>query len=300
MTISGEVPTLLKMAAQTGFLTSASPAVPLYAPVASTYDMPANSIDLVDIGGSPMPTQTKGQPVIQGFIEKTLAVKPLDWDIEVPISYNAVRDDKTGQLERKARAAGDNFQRHIAQQCFQLLNDSDATTNYGAGYDGLALFSNSHVDKGAYYSTLQDNLDALTLSLTNFTTVYVKAQKTRDDQGVFTQYKYDQLVVSPDLALTAWQISTVRGGQETTSNANPYAAFMKSPIVAPQLDSTAWILVASEENIKPVIVVMRERPNLQATWFDPHGPDGGTYYFKFHAAYNHVPGDWRTAYMGNT
>jgi hypothetical protein len=50
MTISGEVPTLLKMAAQTGFLTSAQPAVPLYDPIATTYDMPANSIDLVDIG----------------------------------------------------------------------------------------------------------------------------------------------------------------------------------------------------------------------------------------------------------
>lgn len=300
MTISGEVPALLKMAAQTGFLTSAQPPVPLYSPIASTFDMPANAIDLVDIGGAPMPTQTKGQPNIQGFIEKTLAVKPKDWDIEVMISYNAVRDDKTGQLERRARAAGDNFQRHLAQQAYQALNDGDATTNFGAGYDGLALFSNSHVDKGAAYTTLQDNLDALTLSLTNFGTVYIKAQKTRDDHGVFTQYNYNQLVVPPDLATVAWQISTVKGGQETTTNANPYAGLMKPPIVMPQLDSTAWALVASDENVKPIIVVMRERPNLQATWFDPHGPDGGTYFFKFHAAYDHVPGEWRTAYMGNT
>src|SRR5690349_23377771 len=203
MTISGEVPTLLTMAAQTGFLTSAQPAVPLYDPIATTYDMPANSIDLVDIGGSPMPTQTKGQPVIQGFIEKVLPVKPLDWDIEVMISYNAVRDDKTGQLEKRARSAGDNFQRHIAQQAFQALNDGDATTNFGPGYDGLSFFNDAHVDKGAYYQTGQDNLDNLTLDLTNFGTVYTKAQKTRNDQGVFTQYTYDLLVVSPDLATAA-------------------------------------------------------------------------------------------------
>ncbi len=299
MTISGEVPTLLKMAAQTGFLTSAQPPVPLYDPIASTYDMPANSIDLVDIGGSPMPTQARGQPNLQGFIEKTLPVKPLDWDIEVPISYNAVRDDKTGQLERRARAAGDNFQRHIAQQCYQALNDSDSTTNFGACYDGLPLFSNSHVDKGAAYVTLQDNLDASALSLANFTPIYVKAQKTRDDQGVFTQYNYDLLVVSPDLSSVAWQITTVKGGSDDTTKGNPYAGIVKYK-VAPQFDTTAWVLVASNENVKPIIVVMREKPNLQATWFDPHGPDGGTYYFKFHAAYNHVPGEWRTAYMGNS
>jgi hypothetical protein len=299
MTISGEVPTLLKMAAQTGFLTSAQPPVPLYAPIASTYDMPANAIDLVDIGGSPMPTQTKGQPNIQGFIEKTLPVKPLDWDIEVMISYNAVRDDKTGQLERRARAAGDNFQRHIAQQAFQALNDGDATTNFGACYDGGAMFANAHIDKGAYYQTGQDNLDGLSLSLANFGTVYTKAQKTRDDQGVFTQYNYDLLVVSPDLANVAWQITNVRGGSETTTNANQYAGMVRH-IVAPQLDATAAILVASNENVKPIIVVMREKPNLQATWFDPHGPDGGTYFFKFHAAYNHVYGEWRTAYMINS
>ena len=299
MTISGEVPTLLKMAAQTGFLTSAQPPVPLYAAIASTYDMPAHAIDLVDIGGAPMPTQTKGQPQIQGFIEKTLPVKPLDWDIEVTISYNAVRDDKTGQLEKRARAAGDNFQRHIAQQAFQALNDGDATTNFGAGYDGLAMFANAHVDKGAYYQTVQDNLDALTLSLSNFGTVYTKAQKTRDDQGVFTQYNYDLLVVPPDLSTVAWQITAARGGSDDPTKSNQFAGVVKYT-VAPQLDSTAWLLVASQENVKPIIVVMREKPNLQATWFDPHGPDGGTYFFKFHAAYNHVYGDWRTAYMGNT
>ncbi len=58
--------------------------------------------------------------------------------------------------------------------------------------------------------------------------------------------------------------------------------------------------MASNENVKPIIVVMREKPNLQATWFDPHGPDGGTYFFKFHAAYNHVYGEWRTAFMGKS
>jgi len=297
--ISGNVPQHLVVAARTGFLTTAVPAVPAYAPIATTLDMTAKSIDLVDLGGAPMPLRNRGRMQVQDFIEKKLTVTPLDWDITVYISHNAVQDDQTGELDRKVRAAGDNFQRHIAQQAFQALNDGDATTNFGAAYDGGAFFANAHVDKGAAYVTGQDNLNNDTLSLANFTTGYVAAQKTRDDQGNFTQFNYDLLVVPPDLAATAYQISRVPGGSETTTNANPYAGIIKYS-VAPQLDTTAWILVASNENTKPIIIAMREKPNLQSAWFDPESPDGGRFYFKFYARYNHFYGDWRLALMGHT
>lgn len=297
--ISGNVPQHLVVAARTGFLTTATPAVPAYAPIATTLNMTAKSIDLVDLGGAPMPLRNRGRMQVQDFIEKKLTVTPLDWDITVFISHNAVQDDQTGELDRKVRAAGDNFQRHIAQQAFQALNDGDATTNFGACYDGGAFFANAHIDKGAAYQTGQDNLDASSLSLANFTTIYTKAQKTKDDQGNFNQFNYDLLVVPPDLATLAWQICTLRGGQETTTNGNPYAGNVRY-IVAPQLDTTAWVLVASNEGTKPIVIAMREQPNLQSAWFDPEAPDGGRYYFKFYARYNHFFGDWRLAYMGNT
>lgn len=297
--ISGNVPQHLVVAARTGFLTTASPAVPAYAPIAATLNMSAKSIDMVDLGGAPMPLRNRGRMQVQDFIEKKLTVTPLDWDITVFISHNAVQDDQTGELDRKVRSAGDNFQRHIAQQSFQALNDGDATTNFGACYDGKAFFANDHADKGAAYSTAQDNLDGNSLSLANFTTTFVKAQKTKDDQGNYTQYNYNLLVVPPDLATLAHQITRVPGGSETTTNANPYAGQIQY-IIAPQLDSTAWVLVASSENTKPIIIAMREQPNLQSAWFDPEAPDGGRYYFKFYARYNHFYGDWRLAYMGNS
>lgn len=296
--ISGNIPSHLLVAARTGFLTTAAPAVPAYAPIASVINMDAKSVDLVDIGGAPMPLRNRGRQQNQDFIEKKLTVTPLDWDITVFISHNAVKDDQTGELDRKVRSAGDNFQRHIAQQAFQALNDGDGT-NFGTCYDGLNFFSNSHVDKGAYYTTVQDNLDASTLSLANLPAIMTKAMKTRDDQGNFTQYNYDTLIVSPDLHLVANQITAVKGGSDDTTKANPYAGNLKY-IVAPQFDSTAWVLVASNENIKPIIIAIREQPNLQSAWFDPVAPDGGRYYFKFYARYNHFYGDWRTAYMGNS
>jgi phage major head subunit gpT-like protein len=246
-----------------------------------------------------MPLRNRGKMQVQDFIEKTLAVQPLDWDITVFISHNAVNDDQTGVLNTKVRGAGANFQRHIAQQAFQALNDGDATTNFGPAYDGLALFADTHVDKGAAYTTAQDNKDALPLTLDNFETVRVKARKTRDDQGEFTDYSYDTLVVPPELERIAMNITQNAEAYDTANREiNPYRG--TKVVVSPKLDSAAWFLVASSETIKPIIVALRETPNLQSAWFDPEAPDGGRFYFKFYGRYNHVYGDWRTVYMGNT
>lgn len=298
--ISGNVPSHLVVAARTGFLATAQPDVPAYAPIADTLDMSAASVELVDLGGAPMPVQNKGRNQGQDFIEKKLTVTPLDWDITVWISHNAIKDDQTQSLERKVRNAGQNFQKHIAQQAFKALNDGDATTNFGAGYDGLSFYNNSHVDKGAAYTTVQDNLYGLTLTLDNLETVRVAANKTRDDQGEFAGYDYNLLVVSPELERVAANICNNKDAYDTANREmNPYAGKLRY-IVSPKFDSSAWVLTASNEGIKPIIVAMRERPNLQAAWFDPQAKGGGRYYFKFYARYNHFYGDWRTAFMGNT
>jgi phage major head subunit gpT-like protein len=298
--ISTQVPGHLLAAARVGFLATAVPAVPSYAPIAQLIPMGVRSLDFVDIGGSPMPTNSRGRLVGQDFIEKKMTVTPKDWDITVSISANAIDDDQTGTLERKVRAAGDNFQRHISNLAFKALNDGDATTNFGAGYDNLAFYSASHIDAGGQYQTVQSNVNNLALSLDNFETVMVAAGGFRQDQGEFTGYNYDTLVVPPALARLAAQITGNAKVSGTANNdINPYAGITKY-IVNPQLDSTAWFLVASGESIKPIIVVMRKEPSLQSAWFDPHGDDGGTFWFKFFARYNHFYGDWRLAVMGRS
>jgi len=299
-TISGEVPYHLVVGARTGFLTTAQPDVPITTPIAEEINLDSKNTDLVDIGGAPMPTENKGRAQVKEFIEKRLAISSKPWDITVGVSYNAVQDDRTGNLERKARSAGENFRLDMAQKAFQALNDGDATTNFGACYDGLAFYSNSHVDKGAAYQTVQDNLYSLALSLTNFETVRVAAMATKNDQGVFTDYNYDLLVVSPADERAAAQICDNREDSTTGNRAiNPYAGRTRY-IVSNQLDSGAWMLVASGQSTKPIGIVIRERPNLQAAWFDPNGPDGGMYYFKYYARYDHYYLDWRLAYMGKS
>ena len=80
---------------------------------------------------------------------------------------------------------------------------------------------------------------------------------------------------------------------------NPYSGKV-SYVASPYLDSTAWHLIASNEEAKPLILAMREQPHLQSAWFDPKAPNGGRHYFKFYARYEVHYGDWRLAYQGNT
>jgi phage major head subunit gpT-like protein len=300
MTISGNIPQHLVVGARTGFL-SALPKIALpYQKVAEIIPLSAASTGLVDIGAAPMPVESKGRTEVQDFIEKSMSLVAKGWEITVGLSQNAIDDDQTGQLERKVRSAGENFQRWINNQVFKALNDGDATTNYGACYDGAAFYAATHVDKGADYQTAQDNVSALALSIDNFETVKVASQNFLDDRGEPLGYDYNLLIVPPALERTASQICNNTNAYDTGNREiNPYAG-VTSFIVSPKLDSTAWILTCGNESAKPILIGQRKAPELQSAWFDPNGPDGGMNYFKFYARYVFAYGDWRLAHMGNT
>ena len=298
--ISGNVPDLLNTVAKTGFL-SAKPVMNLaYKEIAQVLPIVSSSQKLVDLGEAPMPTENIGRSVVKEFIEKTMDVKPKTFDTIIRISYNAVSDDQTGDLLRKARSAREKFDLHLDKMAFQLLNGGDGTS-YGLCYDGQEFFDSDHVDAGASYTTQQDNEMTLALSLDNFTTALTAARKFRDDTGEFVTHAFDTLVVSPDLEYLASQICSNREAYDTASReSNPYAGDFRY-IVNANLDTTAWYILATKLEVKPFIIVWREAPNLQASWFAPkEGNEGGMYYFKFMGRYNVVYGDWRLAIQGNT
>lgn len=296
---SGNVPTHLVVSARTGFLTALKQPQMAWTRIANTVNMDAKAVDLVDLGAAPMPTQSKGGGQVQDFLEKNIQIKPVDWEILTFISYNAVQDDQTGTLENRVRSAGNNFQRHLNNRVFTVLNGGDGQT-YGACYDGQDFFDNDHVDKGAAYQTNQDNENTLTLSIDNFETVNVAAQRYLDDQGEEVGYQPDLLVVPPELERVAANICLNRDAMDTANREmNPYAGKFEY-IVSPKIDTTGWFLIASNEPVKPFVVAMREQPNLQATWYDATAADGGRYYFKFYARYEVYYGDWRLATQGGT
>lgn len=298
--ISGNVPNHLVTSARTGFLSGTRARQYPWQQVAMTLNMDSASQLLVDLGAAPMPTESKSGLTAQDFIEKSIEVEPTDWDITVWISQNAIDDDQTGDLERKVRSAGDNFQKHVNKRVFTVLNAGDSQT-YGPAYDGQDFFDSDHADAGAAYSTSQDNEGALAISLDNFNTSIVAAQAFRDDQGEYTEYEYDLIVTHPTNRVIAENIAgNIQAMDTANREMNAYSGALKAPIYTPYFDTTAWHVIASSESIKPLILAQRKAPALQSAWFDPDQPDGGRYFFKFFARYEVAYGDWRLAYQGNS
>src|SRR3990172_2382205 len=300
MATGGSLPKHLEVAARTGVLGSPARDDMPYLRVADEIDLTAKSTTLVDLGGMPAPSRNAKQ--VDTLIEKSKTVTPEDWYLTLHISQNAIDDDQTGSLERNFQNLTPAFQRHIDARVFTLLDAADGTT-YGTGVDGLALFSGSHIYTGAAYQTVQDNVSALSLSvagLANFNTVWTAASQHRDDQGNYYGYVFNLLVVNPVLNVDAANITGNPQDYSTGNRANnPYSGKIDY-IVKPQMNTTAWVIVASSEQTKPMFVAIRKRPALNDMWFNAQDGDGGMWYFQYHGRYVVDYGDWALIAMGQT
>lgn len=252
-----------------------------------------------DVGTVPMPVDYDDMVQVRGTHEVNLTITNKDYEITIGISHNAINDDRVGNMETWARQAGRNFEKHMDKLCFQALNAGDAAT-YGLVYDGKYLFSDTHADSGAEYTTAQDNLYSVTLSLDNFETVRVAGQNFKDGRGEYVGYDHNLLIVPPAYERIARNITGNTEAYDTANREqNVYAGMLKAPLTSPWLDSTSWFLVAADEIVKPIILQIRQAPQL-VVWDDEKLGEGGVRYFKFHARYNVGYGDWRTALMGHS
>jgi phage major head subunit gpT-like protein len=298
--ISKNVPKHLVLGARTGFLASlGDQAFTDYLRFTKVFNMDAVNQDLVDLGAGPMPVESTGEGVAQDFIEKTLPVTTKDWEIIVWLSHNAKMDDQTKTLESKVKSAGENFKADMSNGAFDVLENGDATTKYGACHDGLSLFNDAHKDAGALNVTGQDNKFALTLSPDNFDTVRVAGRLFLNDQNEPYEYNHNLLIINPTQERDAAQITNNPNiGDTTDRNVNPYAGVTKY-ITSAKITAGEWYLADESRTAKPVIVALREAPHLQHSWFDPSAPEGGRYYFKFYGRYDFYPGFWPTVLKGN-
>lgn len=278
----------------------------------------------VDMGSTPWPVQNAGkggaggtdartglpkvgsvnagrQITVWGGGEVGLIVTNLDYEIAIGVTHNAIDDDKAGDLETWARQAARTFEKHKDFLCFDALNNGQATTKYGAGYDGVAFFGATHVDPNAQYQTAQDNEFTVVLSLDNFQTVKIAAAKFLDGQGQPAGLNHNLLVVPPDLEYIGAQIALNKEAYDTANREmNPYAGSVKL-LVSPGgwLDTTAWFLIDSNDLIKPLIVQNRQQPQLSIV-DDEFAGDGGVRYFIWKARYAAAYGNWRYCVQGNS
>jgi len=240
-----------------------------------------------------------GSVTVLGGNERSMTVYNRGFDIAIGIFHDAINDNKVGSLEDWALGAGSRFEMHKDYLAFNALNSGAANT-YGLCYDGLVMFSASHVDPGAQYTTVQSNVNTSALSIDNFETVSLAAGKYLDDRGQYAGLSPDLLVHAVDLKRIATQITDNPMAYDTANREiNPYEGDIRR-LAAPGgwLDSTAWYLVVSNLPQKPLNLQIRQAPMLY--YWDDQTQAGGVRYYKWYSRYEVFYGDWRLATQGQT
>lgn len=313
----------LERGVRTNFLIAQKNFTPLRAAFVQDVSSDGAFEDYADMGAPPWPVQNAGKPGVGGTTqtnvpkvnrtnagevvttvqgeERGLRVYNIDWEINFPLTHNAINDNRAGNLMTWASSAGVNFERHKDFLSFDALNSGGAVTNYGAGYDGLSFFNDSHIDPGAEYQDVQDNSFALALSLDNYETVKVAGSKFKDGRGQPIGMTHNLLIVPTDLERTGSQITTNREAFDTADReTNPYAGVTRM-LVAPGgwLDTTSWFTVDTSTPERPLLLQTRMAPTLDIV-DDKLTGSGGTRYFIYKARYTIFYGDWRLALQGNT
>lgn len=240
-----------------------------------------------------------GAITVLGGNERGLIVYNDSWDIAIGIMHDAINDGSVADVEGWARSAGQRFEQHKDYLAFDALNNGEAVTSYGPGYDKLSFFNDSHKDPGGEYQTAQDNKLATALSYDNLKAARIAAGKFKDDRGQPVGYSFDALVVASDLEEEGYQLTQNAFRFDTADRAaNPYVG--TKLIVAPGgwLDTTAWYLISSGMENKPINLQERQAPQL--VFWDDHTQGNGVRYYKWLARYTPFYGDWRLAIQGNT
>ena len=253
----------------------------------------------VGLGEHPMPVEALDQVKVRGLSERSIEITNKDWEVTLAVSHNTINDDRVGNVLPWMRSAGLRFEEHMDKLAFLALNGGDGTT-YGSCYDGYELFDTLHADAKAEYTTAQSNLGTSTLTLDTFNSIWVLAKALMDSRGEVVDMPFDLLTVSPSLKTVAAQIcDNVQAYDTANREINPFSGEFRYQ-VSPHFDSAAWVISCSVLPEKPVILQMRQRPEL-VIWDDESvAAQGGIRYFKWSARYQVGYGDWRTAYMGKT
>lgn len=241
-----------------------------------------------------------GNITLYGGNERSLLMYNNDWPVGIAISHNAINDNRVGNLDTWARTLGTRYEQHKDYLCFDALNQGALTTSiYGVGYDGVAMFSASHVDKNADYQTAQSNTNSLALSVANFTTVHVAGTKFNDDRGQPGGFDHRLIIAATNLEYELEQVTRNREVAGTANrDRNPYEGTTRG-MTAPgsYLDDSTWYVVDDSLPQRPIILQMRQEPNLEVVdWYMGAVP---TRYFLWFARYAVGYGDWRLIIKGN-
>lgn len=171
------------------------------------------------------------------------------WELVQDDLYNVMKGIGKGG---SAKALGMGLSATIENSCANVLNNGFANT----GYDGVALFSDSH--PLADSATLGDNLTTGALSDANLKAACILMRGTVDEANITVRAIPKKLIVPSELEFTAKAIINSQGPAGELSNDANTVPRLKVVVLDYLSSATAWFVQAG--NIENLKFKWREKP----------------------------------------
>ncbi|RAV22207.1 Mu-like prophage major head subunit gpT family protein [Paenibacillus contaminans] len=188
------------------------------------------------------------------------------------VTWELTKDDLYGVLGGRgvggsAKQLARGLRNTLERDAANVLNNGFANT----GYDGAALFSNSHplVDS----SSVGDNLTTGALTPGNLKLGQTLMRNQVNQAGIKIQARAKRLITGPDLEFTALEITkSTNQAFEMSNTKNVIEGLL--PIVMDEIDGDSWFL--QDPNIDNLLFLFRERP-----WYDSQKLQKSVDFFMF-------------------
>lgn len=195
------------------------------------------------------------------FGEKYWTIYKSDFGKIVSLTREAIFDDRTGQLIRRARNVGEKGGQLRAKIITQTLEVS-ARTDMGESTSRAAMYAGSAITASNFYNT--DHSALIDSAGTNANLVESNAMGTSgnlqdaaklfsdfvDEEGDEIMVRPTKLVFHPSLSETAWELLSARIKRGSNNDIENYWYKKYEPVELPFLSSgTTWYLGAPEKQI---------------------------------------------------
>jgi phage major head subunit gpT-like protein len=206
------------------------------------------------LGQLPQMREFKDERKVKGIAESDYQLTNKLWESTIGVDRRAWDNDQSGTLRPRIMGLAAEYNRKIEEEVFTCLAKGNATTSYGACYDGLAFFTASTHVLGA--NTI-DNLDTDALAYDKLQGVIAKMAVYKGEADSYLGVKPSHLITNPKMMWTARELLMVR---DTVTAAGWTLQGALKLLVSPYLaldntsNTSCWIVADLSRSIKPIIV----------------------------------------------
>jgi phage major head subunit gpT-like protein len=247
------------------------------------------------LGANPSMREFKDERQPTGFQENAFSIANKKYESTISVKSDTLDDDQYGQILLQVQSLGETVRSYKEECAYTMFTNGDVAT-YGLCYDGNEFFDEHHKE-GTYYTTDQSNIGTDTLSQASLSKARATMIGFRDDRGNKLNRVADTLIVSPDLADLAIQL-TKSATVDASGNINVNQDRYKILVTPFFPDSDSWILARTSGVMRPLIYQNRQDAVFQALEGNTEiGFMRDEYLYGVKARFAFGYGDWRNAIL---